>query len=159
MAERGTLYEDAYSQGNESAYSHATLFTGRYPSEIAAPVYETYAVPEDAEMLPEILKIYGYRTLPWRASVGAFARPLSEFVMVQGEEVQQWGYTDPQLDALGHLARELARLLPSIPPTVPAEVQGERRAVLDGRASLRGFVGHLQRQPARLESLGHAADL
>lgn len=85
--------------------------------------------------------------LPDGASVGAFARPLSEFVMVQGEEVQQWGYTDPQLDALGHLARELARLLPSIPPTVPAEVQGERRAVPDGRASLRGFVGHLHLSP------------
>lgn len=62
LADEGVVFERAFSQGNESAYSHATLFTGRYPSEIAAPVYETYAVPEDAEMLPEILKIYGYRT-------------------------------------------------------------------------------------------------
>ena len=62
LAAEGVVFETSISQGNESAYSHATLFTGRYPSEIAAPVYETYAVPSDATLLPEILRLYDYET-------------------------------------------------------------------------------------------------
>lgn len=62
LAAHGVVFENAISQGNESAYSHATIFTGKYPSEIAAPVYETYAVPEDAQLLGEILKLYDYET-------------------------------------------------------------------------------------------------
>ncbi len=62
LAEAGVVFEHAFSQSNESAYSHATLFTGAYPSEVAAPVYETYALPESATLAPEVLKLYGYQT-------------------------------------------------------------------------------------------------
>jgi arylsulfatase A-like enzyme len=62
LAQHGVVFEHAFSQGNESAYSHATLFTGLYPSEVASPVYETYGVPDSATLLPEVLRLYGYET-------------------------------------------------------------------------------------------------
>jgi len=62
LAQAGVVFENAFSSGNESAYSHATLFTGRYASEVALPVYETYGVPEDATLIPEVLRLYNYRT-------------------------------------------------------------------------------------------------
>ncbi len=62
LAQGGTLFERAFSQANESVYSHGTLLTGRYASEIALPVYATYALPADALLAPEILANYGYRS-------------------------------------------------------------------------------------------------
>lgn len=38
LAAQGTTYTRAFAQGNESAWSHGALFTGRYASELAAPV-------------------------------------------------------------------------------------------------------------------------
>jgi arylsulfatase A-like enzyme len=62
LAASGVVFDRAFSQGNESAYSHAAIFTGRYASEVASPVYETYAVPPDALLVPEVLKLSGYHT-------------------------------------------------------------------------------------------------
>ncbi len=62
LAAGGVVFEHAFASGNESAYSHASLFTGRYASEVGKPVYETYGVPEDATLVPEVLRLYGYRT-------------------------------------------------------------------------------------------------
>jgi arylsulfatase A-like enzyme len=62
MAARGTAFDAAFSQGNESLYSHASILTGRYPSEIARPVYAEYGLPGTALLLPEILDLYGYDT-------------------------------------------------------------------------------------------------
>ncbi len=62
LARRGTVFNRAFSPANESAWSHGALFTGRYASEVARPDYETYAIPEEATLLPEILRLYGYRT-------------------------------------------------------------------------------------------------
>lgn len=74
-------------------------------------------------------------------------RPLSEFVSIQGEEVQQWGYTDAQLASLQALVRALGKVLPRIPMAVlghkrPGPVP---RALVDapGDADLRGVIGHL----------------
>lgn len=62
FAAQGTVFDQAMSQSNESAWSHATLFTGRYPSEIARPAYETYAVPDDALTVAGVLNNYSYQT-------------------------------------------------------------------------------------------------
>ena len=67
FAARGVAFNQAFSQANESAYSHASLFTGRYASELAVPEYSTYGIPEDATLASEALRAYGYRTAMFSA--------------------------------------------------------------------------------------------
>ena len=62
LAKKGTIFENAFSVGNESAYSHASMLTSRYPSEVAAPIYRDYVVPESETLLGEILQAYDYET-------------------------------------------------------------------------------------------------
>ena len=62
FAEHGAVFEHVSSTGNESAYSHAAMLTGRYPSEVARPEYLAYQVPEEAQLVGEILQLYGYDT-------------------------------------------------------------------------------------------------
>jgi len=62
MAQKGAVFNQAFSVGNESAYSHASMLTSRYPSEVAAPVYRDYVIPETETLLGEILQAYGYET-------------------------------------------------------------------------------------------------
>lgn len=83
MAKAGTLYTEAFSQANESAWSHAALFTGRYATELAAPVYSTYAIPPDATLLPEALGAYGYAT----AAFSAGGHVTADFGYDQGWDV------------------------------------------------------------------------
>lgn len=67
LAEHGMVFETVGSTGNESAYSHATMLTGRYPSEIAKPDYLTYQLPDDATLVGEVLQVYGYETAAFLA--------------------------------------------------------------------------------------------
>ncbi len=62
LAARGVSFDAAFAVGNESLYSHAAIFTGRYPSEVAAPDYGTFAVPKGAPTLARALGAYGYAT-------------------------------------------------------------------------------------------------
>jgi arylsulfatase A-like enzyme len=62
LAGEGQWFSRAFSQSNESLYSHAALFTGRYVSELAAADYRTFVVPDEALLLGEILGLYGYST-------------------------------------------------------------------------------------------------
>lgn len=62
VAARGVQYTRAFSQGNESLFSHASILVGRYPSEVATPDYTRYGLPAGALLLPEILQLYGYKT-------------------------------------------------------------------------------------------------
>ncbi len=62
LASTGLQYELAFSQSNESLYSHASLLTGRYVSELAVPDYQRFVVPDEAQTIGEILTLYGYRT-------------------------------------------------------------------------------------------------
>lgn len=62
LAKLGTRYDHAYANGNESLYSHASLFTGLYPSEIAIPDYKSFAIPDGVPTLASILGAYGYAT-------------------------------------------------------------------------------------------------
>ena len=48
LGKEGIVFENGFSQSNESLFSHAALFTGRYVSEIAEPDYQTFIVPEEA---------------------------------------------------------------------------------------------------------------
>ena len=62
LAAEGVVFDAAFSQANESAYSHGALFTGRYASELATPDYELWALPKAATTVGEVLQAYGYAT-------------------------------------------------------------------------------------------------
>ena len=62
LGKEGIVFENAFSQSNESLFSHAALFTGRYVSEIAEPDYQTFVVPDEAVLVSEVLQNYGYQT-------------------------------------------------------------------------------------------------
>jgi arylsulfatase A-like enzyme len=61
FAQQAVVFDRAYSQANETIYSHASLFTSRYPSELA-PVDKAFALPGDVPTLAEVLAIHGYAT-------------------------------------------------------------------------------------------------
>ncbi len=60
LAADGLMCDVALSQSNESLFSHASILTGRHPSELAPPDYHTFVVPKSALLIPEILAVYGY---------------------------------------------------------------------------------------------------
>ena len=62
LAAEGLWFTHAFSQSNESLFSHAAMFTGRHVSELAAPDYRTFLLPEDALLIAELLGLYGYST-------------------------------------------------------------------------------------------------
>jgi len=62
LAAEGLHFPLAFSQSNESSLSHASLFTGRYPTEIAAAEYLSYLLPDEATSLPELMGLAGYAT-------------------------------------------------------------------------------------------------
>jgi arylsulfatase len=66
IAAEGVVFEQAYSQASETLFSHGSLFTSRYPSELGRLSYAS-ALPQDVPTLPEVMQLYGYRTA---ASVG-----------------------------------------------------------------------------------------
>jgi len=80
--------------------------------------------------------------LPDEAEDRGQHRPLSDFVRVQSEEVQQWGYTDAQLASLEALVRGLGKVLPRVPMRVPVEGPVPR-SILDATDEVRGVIGHL----------------
>jgi len=66
--EQGVRFPNAFSQSNESLLSHAALFTGRYPSEVAWPDYMEFIVPAEAYTLAEAMQDLGYETAGFSAS-------------------------------------------------------------------------------------------
>lgn len=62
LARIGTSFRSAYAVGNESLYSHASIFTGCYPSEVAVPDYSSFAIPDGVPTLAGVLSAYGYAT-------------------------------------------------------------------------------------------------
>lgn len=92
--------------------------------------------------------------LPQEAEDKGEHRPLSEFVQLQGEEVQQWGYTDAQITSLEKLVRELGRIFPRIILKVPRDAEGAvPRKVLRGPLGREpfGVVGHLHVSPRAVD--------
>ena len=62
LAQAGVTFTRAFAPGNESLYSHAALFTGRWPSEVAPPDYRAYGIPDGTPTLARVLSTYGYAT-------------------------------------------------------------------------------------------------
>ncbi|MFZ5481717.1 MAG: sulfatase [Myxococcota bacterium] len=67
FAAEGVRFPNAFSQSNESLLSHASLFTGRYASEVAWPDYMRFSVPPDATTLAEAMSAVGYDTAAFLA--------------------------------------------------------------------------------------------
>lgn len=57
----GTSFDLAFSQSNETLYSHSSLMTSRYPGDIA-PVDKGFYLPDSFYTVAEVLKLYGYAT-------------------------------------------------------------------------------------------------
>ena len=62
FASQSVIFDNSFSQSNESLLSHASMFTGEYPSEIAHPNYLTYVIPDSATVLAEAMAAVGYDT-------------------------------------------------------------------------------------------------
>lgn len=89
--------------------------------------------------------------LPEGADSERHRRPLSEFVEIHGEEVQQWGYTAAQTDAVGRLVRELVRVLPGLPGELPGRGSVPLTVLPDRGRDFRGILGHLHLSPRALD--------
>jgi len=61
FAAEAVVFGQAYAQAPETLFSHASLFTGRYPSELG-PMHYGFRLPAAATTLAEVLSAYGYAT-------------------------------------------------------------------------------------------------
>ena len=61
LAEESFVFTAAYAQSTETLFSHASLFSGRYPSELSTVDYH-FSYPENVPTMAEILGLYGYHT-------------------------------------------------------------------------------------------------
>ncbi len=61
FAAEGVVFDHAYANANETLYSHASLFTARWPSELAA-LDERFEVPKGTPTLAMVLATYGWTT-------------------------------------------------------------------------------------------------
>ena len=61
FAQRAVVFERAWSQSNATTPSHASMFAGRYPSELGVTAIDKKP-RTDLPVLPEILGVYGYHT-------------------------------------------------------------------------------------------------
>jgi arylsulfatase A-like enzyme len=83
LAREGALYTRAYSTDFWTLPAHASLFTGRYPSEHGA-TSETNHFPGRVPTLASTLRAAGYRTAafvanPWLSVENGFARGFERF--------------------------------------------------------------------------------
>ncbi len=62
LATEGIRWEYAFSQSNESLFSHAAMLTGRQVPELGLPDYRSFTLPADALLLGEVLSAHGYST-------------------------------------------------------------------------------------------------
>jgi len=62
LAEESVQYNAAFSQSNETLFSHASLFSGRYPSDLGALDYMTYRIAPGTPTIASRLADAGYRT-------------------------------------------------------------------------------------------------
>ena len=61
FAEEAVVFDNAYAVIGETMFSHASLFTSRYPSELSTMDYR-FSLPPDVPNLPQVLGLYGYET-------------------------------------------------------------------------------------------------
>ena len=60
LAREGVRFTHAYATANETRLSHASVFTGRYPSELSA--LDAFTLPREVPTLPEALGAYGWQS-------------------------------------------------------------------------------------------------
>ena len=61
LAQRGATFAHTYAQSNETLFSHAAVFTGRHPGDLAR-LDDDFHLPSDVRTLAEVLQLYGYDT-------------------------------------------------------------------------------------------------
>lgn len=90
FAAESVVFDQAFSQSNETLYSHASLFTSRYPSELS-PLDAGFSVPKDVPLLAEVLANYGFQT----AGFVAGGHMASRFGLSRGfgvyDDTADWG--------------------------------------------------------------------
>lgn len=62
IAADGTLFENAFSQSNESLFSYASIMTGRYARQVSSLSHAAFQVPESVDTLALDLEGYGVKT-------------------------------------------------------------------------------------------------
>jgi arylsulfatase A-like enzyme len=62
LAAESVQFSAAFSQSNETLFSHASMFTGRYPSELGALDYMSYRIAPGTPTIASRLADAGYRT-------------------------------------------------------------------------------------------------
>jgi len=62
LAAESVQFTAAFSQSNETLFSHASMFTGRYPSELGDLDYMTYRIAPGTPTIASRLADAGYRT-------------------------------------------------------------------------------------------------
>lgn len=115
IASEGIIFTQAYSQASETLFSHGSLFTSRYPSELGRLSYST-ALPMAVPTLPEVMQLYGFRTA---ASVGGihldaeygFSRGFEEYFSPTSEAGSLFHTLPPALKWLDGLSEEEAFFL------------------------------------------------
>ncbi len=90
FARSALVFDNAVAPSNETLFSHAALFTGRYVSEIGAVDY-SFTLPPEEKTLAEVFGLYGYETGAFVA--GGHLDPV--FGLQDGfgtyESVRDWG--------------------------------------------------------------------
>lgn len=99
LAERGTLFVNAYTTASVTPVSHASILTGQYPYRHGLRVMHGLSgnrLPQSAVTLAEILKDAGYKTA---AFVSAFPAG-SRFGMDQGFETFDEAFLEDPIDRI-----------------------------------------------------------
>jgi arylsulfatase A-like enzyme len=109
LAQRATLFEEAYAQYPSTLLSHASMFTGLYPREHGMSTSESI-LPDAVETFPEVFQGHGFRTGGFTeggyvSGRFGFRRGFDEFVArdrVDGREVERtFGRATRFLEKLG----------------------------------------------------------
>lgn len=139
----GTRFEAAYSTSHWTVPAHASLFTGRYPSEVGVHVGSKDLDCKEP-VLAEIASDLGYKTRMFSANPNitpnwAFDRGFDQFegswrVRSMVEDVFDWheflSKTDPGLGRYGHALREIVHsdsaIIASLRRGIEIKLRGSR---------------------------------
>ncbi len=111
FADEAMVFRHAYSSANETLYSHASLFTGLEPSEVA-PLGPEFYIPEEIPVLAQVLQSYGYATGAFVA--GGHLDP--QFGLTRGFDTWQ---SSPPWGSLFHTFPLALRWLDGLKPDQP----------------------------------------
>jgi len=108
FASESVLFESVYAQATETLFSHSSLFTSRYPTEIGPMDYD-FSLPKTAHTLAGVLGTYGYETAAFTG--GGHLHP--DFGFANGFDTYQH---DVDWGVLYHTVQGLAAYLDAAPP-------------------------------------------